>query len=179
MKIREATINDSAALARVSVETWKIAYAGILPQDFLNSLSLEQRTIRWRERLSNPDTTRFTFLAVDDNASIIGYAGGVPEHEGNQVYTGEIGDIYILKEYQRKGIGRRLMSSVVLRLQQQGHKAVLVWVYTANPARAFYKALGGEIIGTKNVERGGITLQETAYGWRNLSVFYSIPDDIR
>ncbi|MCK9313152.1 MAG: hypothetical protein M0P20_03745 [Methanocorpusculum sp.] len=40
MRIRDASVADAAAIARVMVDTWKTAYRGIIDDYYLNSLSL-------------------------------------------------------------------------------------------------------------------------------------------
>ncbi|UCC18026.1 MAG: GNAT family N-acetyltransferase [Dehalococcoidales bacterium] len=172
--IREANISDAAGLVRVSVESWRSTYAGIIPQEFLDSLTYEGRTRHWEERLSDTDIPGFTFVAKDSTGGIIGYAGGLKGNSGNRIYTGEVGDIYLLKESQRQGTGRRLMATVALRLKEYGHSSLLVWVLEDNPYRKFYEALDGQPAGEKVVEIGGRKLAEVAYGWLNLNIFEEI-----
>jgi GNAT superfamily N-acetyltransferase len=174
MRIREAKVSDSAGLARVSVESWRSTYTSIIPQEFLDSLTYAGRTKRWEERLSDPNSPGFTFVAEDDTGEIIGYAGGLKGNSGNPLYTGEVGDIYLLKEYQRQGIGRRLMATAALRIKEYGHDSLLVWVLEDNPYRKFYESLGGSPVGKKEVEIGGRKLKEVAYGWADMKIFEEI-----
>jgi hypothetical protein len=46
-----------------------------------------------------------------------------------------------------------------------------VWVLALNPSRRFYERLGGKFIGQQQIERGGQTFIEVAYGWQSLNVF--------
>jgi GNAT superfamily N-acetyltransferase len=172
--IREARVSDSAGLARVSVESWRSTYTGIIPQEFLDSLTYESRTRRWVERLSDPDGPGFTFVAENEKGTIIGYAGGFKRNSGNPLYTGEVGDIYLLKEYQRQGTGRRLMATAALRLKDYRHSSLLVWAFEDNPYRKFYEVLGGQPAGEKTAETGGRMLKEVAYGWANMKIFDEI-----
>lgn len=174
MKIREAKIDDAASLARISIDTWRATYADILTKNFLDSLSIEHRIERWRERLSNPDKSFFTLVAEDNEGRITGYAGGKPESEGNTIYTGEVGDIYVLPSFQRQGIGSRLIASVVSRLKQQGHKSIMLWAFTKNPYRKFYDDMGGQVIGEKEFEIDGVKVTDTGYGWQDLAIFEEI-----
>ncbi|MBN2238537.1 MAG: GNAT family N-acetyltransferase [Dehalococcoidales bacterium] len=171
MKIREAKIDDAPHLAAVSVATSRTTYSGIFPEEYLNGLSVDTLTPMWEKRLEQTDRPVFFLTVESDAGDIIGYASGLPERTGNRLYTGEIGEIYLLKEYQRRGIGRILMATVVERLMQQGHRSVLVWAVSTNPYTAFYKKLGGQVVDTKEVERAGVIIPETAYGWRNLDIF--------
>jgi len=78
MVIREAKAIDATSIARVDVDSWQTTYTGIVPQDYLNSRSYEQRTSVWQTRIS--DSTKlwprwFVYVAEDDDGSIIGFAG--------------------------------------------------------------------------------------------------------
>jgi hypothetical protein len=45
---------------------------------------------------------------------------------------------------------------------------MLVWVLAKNPYRKFYDKLGGKYIRSKEIEIGGTTYEEVAYGWKDL-----------
>jgi L-amino acid N-acyltransferase YncA len=174
MIIREAIAHDAASIARVVVDTWRTTYTGIVPQDYLDSLSYEKSTGRWQERLS--DTARiwpgwFTYVAEDNNNNVIGFAGGGPSHDYGLPFSGELGFIYLLKSHQRQGTGRQLTGTVASRLTQEGYSSMVVWVFTGNPFRVFYEALGGSVVAARFVDRYGGHLAETAYGWDNLDTF--------
>jgi GNAT superfamily N-acetyltransferase len=68
--------------------------------------------------------------------------------------------IYILKEYQRKGIGKQLIQGLI----KESMSSFLVWVLADNPSRRFYEKLGGKKIGTESITIGGVDLDEVAYG---------------
>ena len=54
-------------------------------------------------------------------------------------------------------------------MHQQGFKSLLIWVLKENePARRFYEALGGINVAEKDVEIGGASLTEVAYGWADI-----------
>ena len=85
------------------------------------------------------------FVAETENGDIVGFANAGPEREGDRIYRGELYAIYILEEYQRIGLGRRLFSSVTRRLLADGFNSMLLWVLEDNrPAIRFYESLGGE-----------------------------------
>jgi len=53
--IRPATLTDAAAVARVHVESWKVAYRGIMPDDVIARTDLAYRTGFWAERIAVRD----------------------------------------------------------------------------------------------------------------------------
>ena len=174
MIIREAKPVDASSISRVVVDTWRTTYVGIVPQDYLDSMSYERFGSVWQDRISNTNkiwSGWFIYVAHDDYDNVVGFAGGGPKQNSDLPFSGELGFIYLLKSYQRRGTGRRLAATVALRLKEQGHKSMLVWVFTANPYRAFYEALGGKPVSERFVDAYRGHLAETAYGWENLDEF--------
>ena len=48
MEVLAATSEDCRAVAEVHVESWQHAYRGILPEQYLASLSVAEREAMWR-----------------------------------------------------------------------------------------------------------------------------------
>lgn len=171
MIVREANDLDLPAIARVHVDTWRTTYSGIMPEDTLAKLSYEKREQGWRQIFGTAaDSCQFLYVA-DESGQIVGFASGGPERTDDPIYKGELNAIYVLKNYQRKGIGHRLTLAVVERLARADIHSMLVWVLAENPSCQFYEALGGQKVYKKPIERGGIILNEVAYGWTDTRVF--------
>ena len=108
------------------------------------------------------------FVAVDDEGQIVGFADGGSERSRDSSYDGELYAIYVLKEHQRKGIGKSLFHHVVSHLASNHFHAMLIWVLNDNPSRYFYESMGGQFIREQSIQIGEQQLRESAYGWRNL-----------
>ena len=67
MIIRQAKEEDVLQIAEILVEDWKTAYRGIMDDDFLDSLSAEQRY-----RIEINRYRKFTVAAENDD--VLGYA---------------------------------------------------------------------------------------------------------
>jgi L-amino acid N-acyltransferase YncA len=166
MIIREATHNDIPALAKVHVDTWRTAFQGIVPDEYLANLSYEQRENFWSKVLNGaPENGYFTYVAEDESGEIIGFASGGEEQTGDPVYKGDLKTIYILQNQQGKGIGRCLVQAFAKKLHLLGINSMLAWVLADNPACQFYAALGGKPVHEKEMEIGGKPLIAVAYGW--------------
>jgi len=61
--IREATVDDAASVARVRVETWRNAYAEIIPAEYLANLFYEGDAQHLRERLKTIEPEHFLLVA--------------------------------------------------------------------------------------------------------------------
>ena len=166
-RIRAAIPKDAGPMARVHVDSWRTSYAGIVPDDHLAQLSYRGRELTWVDILSGDHGN---FVAETDTGEVVGFAGGGPERDGDPVYCGELYGLYLLREFQRRGIGRSLVSVVAERLLTDGFSSMLLWVLEDNhPARRFYGSLGGKPVGCKTVTIGGANLVELAYGWRDIT----------
>jgi len=61
--VRRAEPRDAPAVARVHVASWRQAYRGLLPQEYLDSLSVEARTTTWAKAFGQfPDQTSTTLV---------------------------------------------------------------------------------------------------------------------
>jgi ribosomal protein S18 acetylase RimI-like enzyme len=170
MIVREANDSDIPAIARVHIDTWRTTYSGIMPDEVLANLSYEKREQGWRQIFNNAVSSQFFGVAENELGQIVGFACGGPERTDDPIYKGELYAIYILKNYQQQGIGRRLTVEVIQRLAQANIYSMLVWVLADNPSCRFYEALGGQKVYEKPLEIGGVILNEVAYGWTDTGI---------
>jgi len=168
MNIRAAHAIDTPAIAQVQVDSWRTTYAGIVPVDYLASLSYEQQGKFWGHIISTLSGAAAMYVAETAAGEVVGFAACGPERSGNEIYQGELYAIYLLKAYQRQGVCQQLTRAVVNGLLQRGLSSMLVWVLADNPSRAFYEAMGGHYVAEQKITIGSAQLTEVAYGWRDI-----------
>lgn len=136
-EIRYVTqLDDRLAISKVYEESWKYAYQGIVPQDYLDSIPAGQ----WGSRIEQAD--RKNLVMVQDGI-IIGTSGFGKSRIEEMNGFGEIISLYFLPEYMRKGYGRLLLQAVVSELKKMGFDKVFLWVLEENRnARYFYEKCG-------------------------------------
>ncbi|KAB7664690.1 GNAT family N-acetyltransferase [Bacillus sp. B1-b2] len=162
MNIRKATLSDVKGVAKVQVDSWRSTYKGIVPDDYLTSLSYEKREELWQKVIPNGSV----FVAENERGEIVGFANGGVERSGKyRGYEGELYAIYLLEDYQGQGIGKLLVNKVVEYLKEIGYNTMIIAALEENPACQFYEKIGGEIIGKEEVDIGGKRLIEVIYGW--------------
>ena len=170
MRIRRAEPRDARSLARVHVDSWRSTYAGILPDGFLAGLSYGDRESFWDQVLATARPTVSNFLVETESGKVVGLASGGPERTGDETYRGELYLVYLLEQYQRRGLGRRLVSAVARRLVEDGFDSMLLWVAKDNhPACRFYEAVGGEPVGSRTIDIAGADVAEVSYGWPDVA----------
>jgi ribosomal protein S18 acetylase RimI-like enzyme len=181
--IRIATPEDVRDLAVMHVAAWRETYAGILPDKMLSALSVEARTAAWAKIMGEPATERSTVIYLaEHDAAIIGFGScGAQRTESlkDKGYDGEVSGIYVLKKFQKRGVGGRMFGAIFSDLKRRGFSAAALWVLHDNlAARRFYEHFRGEIIAERDDVRDGTSLVELAYGWtdlKNLNLLASGP----
>lgn len=171
--IRRASPGDARAIARVHVECWRSAYAGILPDRVMVDMSVEDKAVFWRrmvQRAGRRDAVLVASLAdsASPRSQIVGFASCAAANAGPPDYDGEVQTLYVLPDWQEQGLGRALLCGAFQALKGAGFRAAFVWVLAQNPARFFYEAMGGRRIGERTEALWGAELPEVAYGWPDL-----------
>ncbi len=164
--IRPAVPVDVGAIARVHLSSWQTTYRGLMPDQILDNLSFSLRRDWWKNVLSDP--RKMEVVVAEVYGRIVGFANYGVERENDPIYRGELYALYILKDYQKKGIGCALMKASAQGLLERGMCNMLVWVLSTNPARGFYEKMGGVHLRDKPVNLGGFDLEESAYGWDDI-----------
>lgn len=156
--VREATADDIPALAELHVKTWRDTHWTVA-----NPPTFQIRERQWRERFKNDDGSWFCFVVEQRGGALVGFAEGRTYASADLPgYSGELSKIYLLREYQRLGLGRRLVGHVARRFLHQGIGTMVLFGTPRNPSCAFHEALGGERLLAGNGEFHG------GYGWKDL-----------
>lgn len=166
VSIRAATIADCAAVAEVHVRSWKESFAGIVPRTFLDKMSVEKRAKAFEAGFAAPFYRMY--VAETPGRGIVGFADFGAPRENIEAYDGELYAIYLLPEFQRKGVGERLFGRGVAFLKGRGSSSMYLLALEVSPYRAFYEKMGGRLVGKKQVEIEGATYEELIYGWETL-----------
>lgn len=167
MRIRKANVEDSEALARIQVDSYRTAYAEIFPQSYLDHFTYQEQEQDWRGLLTSGRQSEL-FVAETAADGIAGYVLGRAGPSEVPPYDGEIVALHVRQGDQGRGIGRQLIATIAKQLSRKGCTSLMVWVLESNPARGMYEGLGGEKIGEKawdGNEEFGSEVKEVAYGW--------------
>lgn len=168
--IRAAAPADAAAIARVRVEAWRATYRGLIPDPYLDSLSIDDSTRFW-QRILDAGSPHAWVRVADEGGEIVAFASGNRREPPVHGFGAELSAVYVRADRQRAGLGRRLVGAVTAAAREAGADGLIVFVIAGNkPARAFYDNLGAELLLEQPFEWDGIPLVEAAYGWHDLAV---------
>jgi ribosomal protein S18 acetylase RimI-like enzyme len=148
ISVRRASIEDALKIAELHIAAWKVAYKGLVSDQYLSELNVETRAIRWRESLAKNEDN--TFLAVlkkgDDHSEVVGFVvcNKCRDADLQQSTTsGEIFAIYVRPDLIGAGIGAKLMLHGEQRLKEMGFTTSFLWYLKGNAAaETFYKKFG-------------------------------------
>jgi ribosomal protein S18 acetylase RimI-like enzyme len=159
--IAAASSTDCRAVAQIHVDAWRVAYAGIVPSEYLAALSVDQREAMWRTAVERGTPKVLVAKANEDVVGWIAY--GRCRDDGSGPDVGEIWAIYAAPTAWSTGVGRALWEAARRDLQEQGYRSVTLWVIRDN-ARAirFYErsAFAIEADSAKEFELGGAQITE-------------------
>lgn len=170
MIIRKAMEGDAHGIAQVHVKSWQEAYKGIINQEYLDQLKVEDRLALWEQVLSSSIEESPVYVAVNAKDQIVGFASFGMERLNKQKSEAELYAIYILNEYKRQKIGTQLLSFGLKALINQNYKSLVVWVLAKNPSRRFYEYFNPIQICSENVQIGNFFYEEIEYKWTNLEL---------
>ena len=148
--IRPATVEDVEGFVTMKNDAWWWAYAGILPDEHLATLSVDEQVVAWREAFADPAHDGAVVVALD-GGRIVGVASwGVSRDEDRGSATGELGMLYVAPDHVGTGLGDRLMVNALDGLRAAGFLRATLWVLEANArGRGFYEHAGWIADGTR------------------------------
>src|SRR5262249_16935493 len=111
--------------------------------------------------------SRWTFVAIDPAAGIVGFVGGVPAKRAVYGPAFKVPVLYVLQSHLRRGLGRKLMHALGGAMAEDGGGAVALWSLASNrSARAFYERIGGRLVSVlAEPDRDG-RVALAGYRWR-------------
>ena len=169
MRIRPGTINDIEEVSRVYAQAWRETYQGLAPDPFVNGMTAGAAAQIFRDSLQTDTHSYFFHVAEAPQRRLVGFCDGGKERSHPESGLGELYAIYILKEFQKQGAGRKLFDAAVEGLLKSGMSSMVVWVLEPSPYRKFYEALGGKLEpGTKTLDIANIKLRLVSYCWADL-----------
>lgn len=162
--IREVTAEDIPALAVLHVKTWSQTYWTVP-----NPPTYKIREWQWREQFKVTDGSWFCYVIENSKGELIGFAKG-KMYSGKDLpeFSGEINKIYLLREYQRLGLGKKLLCKVAEKFLSMGINNMVLFGEPENPSCHFHEAMGGEKLYSREGKFHG------GYCWRELQTLAAI-----
>lgn len=143
---RKARIEDCLDIARLKGIVWNTTYKGIYSDESLANYDVFKNQKILEGIVANPE---IEIYVVCDADQIVGFMTCGKPYRAFGDYSQEIGMLYILKEYQRQGIGRFFFDIARKQAIEKRQNKFFVTVNKRNyAAQKFYSAMGGNIVST-------------------------------
>jgi GNAT superfamily N-acetyltransferase len=136
-------------VARVQLETWRTAYADLLPASALD-LPETDVAAAWKEAITHPGSARHRLLVAWDGAVLVGFAASEPAtDEGLDPATvTELSALLVEPRWGRRGHGSRLTSACVEFWRGDGAETAVTWAWESDEVmRGFLTSSGWELDG--------------------------------
>jgi len=163
---REATVADALAVGKVHVQSWRESFAGIVPQTYLDKMSVEHRAKAFEKGFA-VDFYKM-FVAETEVNGIVGFADFGKARDNQSQYEAELYAIYLLRDFQRKGIGGKLFDLAVKYLVAQNMNSMSLTALEISPYKPFYEKMGGHLVERKTTNIEGESYATVVYGWDRL-----------
>ncbi len=143
--IRAARPADAAAIARAHLVSHRETYGPIFDAGY-DAPDLAARCRQWQDWLAGGPSAFVAAIgsaadepAAEDAEDIVGFV---------HAETAHLTSLYVLRAYQQRGLGRRLLARLLTDLHRRGHGEARFHVLPANRAAAeFYERMGARWIG--------------------------------
>ena len=142
LRIRRAGIGDTDTVVRILIASKEASFPETV-EDHDRDVTFWTR--RWHDYIARGN---LPFSILGDGWVFLAEIGGVPVgyiayHHTRRLETdAELQNIYLLKDWQRKGIGTALLGVVAHRLAADGSRSMCVGYDSDSPYKRFYSKHG-------------------------------------
>ena len=160
--IRKVKVEDLRNVAEIVVNGWQTAYKGIVEDDYLENLSIDEK---YQKMLKNYKEDGF--IVAEQNNKIVGFCRYCEENKYIKEYPEvdcELCALYVKNEEKRKGIGSKLVKYVMNEFKNKNLKKMIIWCFKDNyKARNFYEKMDGSYCGESSWVRGNKEYKKVGY----------------
>ncbi|MPY60071.1 GNAT family N-acetyltransferase [Streptomyces spongiae] len=165
LHIREMTLPDCRPVAEIRIGGWQTAYAGMIPQTYLDRLDVDADAERRRGYLEKGDG-QVVNLVAERRGEVVGWVCHGSYREGEvRTDDAELYALYVRPGHFSTGVGHALLRESARRCATAGHARMLLWVLKENTrARRFYEGHGFTPDGAEEpFEVDGVMVPEVRY----------------
>ena len=147
---RKANVSDYEGIYYVSCYSWEETYRGFMPDGYLDDRinNFEERSLKTKKYLEklefDGDLDKYLLCEVD--GKIVGICQYARSQNDSYADSGLLGALYVLKDYQKLGIGKTLFGMAIDGLIDLGYRTMYLECLTGNDSINFYLKYGGELI---------------------------------
>ena len=140
MNIREAKTEDIELIANLYVMNWKKTYVGLLSDNFLNGLTVNDAIKKWQEYFTKEK--HMIFVAYE-NENFLGFSACREDEElKNCLY---LDSLHVCEISRGKGVGTKLINTVGTYAYNKGYNHMSICIVKGNDkAKGMYEKMGAK-----------------------------------
>ena len=143
--IRKAVVEDADDMIFARAHTRQTTYQWLIPEEGLQKIleSIDEKTPKIAEWIANQ---KYAYFVAEDTEThkVIGMCWYMASRNEQYPESWEIMSLYLLKPYQKYGIGKRLFLAGVQELVKLWYHDMIINVVKGNDTINFYKKYGGK-----------------------------------
>lgn len=133
VSVRPARPDDAGEIARIQVETWRTAYADLLPQTVLDGLSPADAEPVWAAAITDAPSPRHHLLVALEGEWLVGFVAFGPAEDleaddPEPATTVAVAPMLVEPRWGRRGHGSRLAAATVDHARQDGMTRAIAWI---------------------------------------------------
>lgn len=146
IRVRRAEVADAEAVREVGLKTWPVAYDGLASPEFI----VDGLAQWWSPEVVERGITKGITLIAVEGERVVGMVGLGRDGEFWVMWK-----LYVLPEYQGKGVGKALLDAAITALPAGTTQLLLDVLVTNEQAIGFYRRQGfGEARSTPDRDLG-------------------------
>lgn len=161
-----ASSQDIQSVAVLHAKSWRVAYRGMLPDDYLDQRAEPDRVAFWTARFASVPADRRLILKAGSDAALLGFVCVLLDAEPK--WGARLDNLHVSPEAKGSGIGYALFQAArewIVRVAPG--TAMHLWCVERNHgARRFYDRQGGTIVETATrLVAQDLSVPELRYWW--------------
>ena len=133
IRIRDARIDDAAAMAEVNAAGWRVGYSGLVPREYLEHLPVAQWRREMTEGLREPRGDSFTRIAeLDGEFAAYCFVAAPGRERAGDSRRAELVALYVDPDRWGRGVGGALVEVVLAETAARRYEAIELWTFEAN-----------------------------------------------
>jgi ribosomal protein S18 acetylase RimI-like enzyme len=142
---RDALAADSAEVAGLHVDSWRLHYRGTYSDAYLDGDIVADRLEVWTARLTDHRKDRFTIVAETDT-QLVGFVHVVLD--ADPLWGALVDNLHVTSGLKRRRIGTTLLKRATRIIEEcRPSSGIYLWVQEQNvSAQQFYEARGGRCV---------------------------------
>lgn len=160
--IRTATQEDVHVIGKIHMQSMRMGFQDIVPDDFWQKVSEESIAQKYADYSSKDD---IIVLVAEQRGELLGFACAGSNRGEAEGYDMELYALYVSPDAIGKGVGSTLLQGILHHCAQAGRKKLILWCFSANKGAIHcYSRNGGTKLDYPPPQEY-LDLPHTAFGW--------------